>query len=551
MYTEGDWTRTSRLALVGVLSTALLVLGNVTTVLAAPADYDANGNGTIERDEVFLAINDYFDGNIDKDEVIDVINLYFSGANVEVEPTPTDDQIDWTPCEPLGVECGFVEVPADYRDPGAGNITIAVNVLRAASQDERVGYLFVNPGGPGGSGLDLVQNVVTRGVFAKELVERFDIVGFDPRGVGESEPEFACGGPGEQLALLDMIVGPADTPDEIAAGEAAANLCIESMGPIGSLLHSQYVANDMDEIRKALGVDQISYLGYSYGSTLGVWYATLFPDSVRAMVLDGANDPVDLAATQRERVDEAIEETAPFAASLEKALMACSDPRCPIYNGGDPIGYYKQAVKKLDLVKSAAYDHPLAGFWGVVSTLYSEERWPYLWQGLFELKEYDDPSILVVFAKTQFGPEPTGASFTAHVNCLDHWVLNPALDRATRLDDSIVFETAVDGMFPLLELLDPMFASPCSFYDLLDPRPFEGPLDGGGVPILVIGNHSDPFTPFSESEDLATEVLDNGYLLETSHIKHTVYPDIECVNDHVHRALIDGVYPTERHVFCE
>ena len=547
-----DWTRTSRLAVVGVLSTALLVLGTVTTALATPADYDANGNGTIERDEVVLAIKAYFAGDIERDEVIKVIKLYFSGANIiEVEDTPTGDQINWTPCEPLGVECGFVEVPADYRDHNAGSITIAVNVLRATSQDERVGYLFVNPGGPGGSGLELVQNVVTSGAFAEELVERFDIVGFDPRGVGESEPEFACGDPGEQLALLDMIDGPADTPDEIAAGEAAVNLCIESMGPIGSLLHSQYVANDMNEIRKALGVDQISYLGYSYGSTLGVWYATLFPDSVRAMVLDGANDPVDLAATQRERFDDAIEEIAPFEALLEQALTACSDPSCPIYNDGDPVGYYKQAVKKLDLVISATYDHPRAGFFGVITTLYREEWWPYLWQGLFELKEYDDPSILVVFAKAQFGPEPTGASFTAHVNCLDHWVLNPALDRTTRLDDSIAFETAVDGMFPLLDAIDPMFASPCPFYDLLDPRPFEGTFDGGGVPILVIGNHSDPFTPFSESEDLATEVLDNGYLLETSHIKHTVYPDIECVNNYVHSTLIDGVYPTERRVFCE
>ena len=466
------------------------------------------------------------------------------------ETTPAGEHIDWTQCGPFEIECGFVEVPADYRDPGAGSIRIAVNVHRATSQDKRIGYLFVNPGGPGASGLEFVR-YVPHGVFTEELIAHFDIVGFDPRGVGASEPAFACGGPGEQLALLAMIDGAIDTPDDMAAGEAAANLCIQSMGHIGGLLHSQYVANDMDEIRRALGADQISYLGFSYGSALGVWYATLFPESVRAMVVDGANDPVDLAATQQERVDEALEEVGPIAALLEQALTACKDPLCPIYNDGDPIGYFKQAVTKLDLVNSAADNHPLAGLFGVISTLYSEETWPSLWTGLFELNEKDDPSTLLEFSKIQLGPEPAAASFTLHVNCLDDWVLHPALDRLTRLDDSVIIEAVGREMFPLLALMDPSFPSPCLFYDQFAPEPFDGPLDGGGVPILVVGNRSDPFTSIGESEELVTETLNNGYLLETSHISHVVYPDNECVNNHVHKVLIDGVYPTERRLSCE
>lgn len=179
-----------------------------------------------------------------------------------------------------------MDVPADYRDPDAGGIRIAVNARRADNQDERIGYLFVNPGGPGLSGLELVQD--SDFVFADELMARFDIVGFDPRCVGDSEPEFACGTPGERIELLATVDGEIDTPEEIAVGEAAANLCIESMGDVGALLHSEYVARDMDEMRRQLGSEQISYLGFSYGSTLGVWYATLFPKSVRAMVVDGA-----------------------------------------------------------------------------------------------------------------------------------------------------------------------------------------------------------------------------------------------------------------------
>ena len=149
------------------------------------------------------------------------------------------------------------------------------------------------------------------------------------------------------------------------------------------------------------------------------------------------------------------------------------------------------------------------------------------------------------------GPEPTAASFTLHVNCLDDWVLHPGLDRLTRLDDSVIFEAVGREMFPLLALMDPSFPSPCLFYDQFAPEPFEGPLDGGGVPILVVGNRSDPFTSIGESEELVVETLNNGYLLETSHFNHVVYPGNECVNNHVHKVLIDGVYPTERRLSCE
>ena len=140
---------------------------------------------------------------------------------------------------------------------------------RATSPGNRIGYLFVNTGGPGGSGIEVVHEIPF-GRFTDEIVAHFDIVGFDPRGVGESQPAFACGDPGEQLALLATIDGAIDTPAEIAAGEAAANLCIQSMGLVAGPLHSEYVAKDMDGIRKALDADQIPYFGFSYGSVLGV-----------------------------------------------------------------------------------------------------------------------------------------------------------------------------------------------------------------------------------------------------------------------------------------
>ena len=463
-------------------------------------------------------------------------------------------EIDWSPCKSSRrFECGVVQVPADYRDPQAGSLSIALNVHRATLPDERIGYLLVNPGGPGGSGLELVESIGSEfAAFADELVERFDIVGFDPRGVGASEPKFECGAPGEQLDLRRSIDAPVDTPAEIAAGEAAANLCIESMGPVGGLLHTAYVANDMDEIRKALGAEQVSYLGYSYGSAVGVWYATLFPGSVRAMVIDGADNPVDSAANQEERVADAIEETAPIAILLERALTACASPECPIYNDGDPLGYYRKATEKLHLVIAAAGNHPDAAAFAVISPLYAEFLWPILWQGLFRLNEHDDPSILLQFTTLQWEDGgPRVARMPEHVGCLDDWALHPELDRATRLADGEAYDAALDEEFPLLALLGRPLFSTCPFYDQFAPEPLNGPLDGGGVPILVVGNHGDPFTPFIESEELIREQLTNGYLLETSHATHTVYPSNECVRDHVHRVLIDGKYPSERLIVCE
>ena len=468
----------------------------------------------------------------------------------EVELQLAKELLPWTECAP-NLECLRVPVPADYRDPEARAIDIFIDVHWATSPEQRIGYLFVNPGGPGVSGVQYVAST-EYGIFPDEIVERFDIIGFDPRGVGFSDPEFACGGLGEQLALRASVEDDViDTPEEIAAGEAAANLCIESMGPVGGLLHSAYVARDMDEIRKALGADQISYLGYSYGSALGVWYATLFPESVRAMVVDAAANPVDEATTIEERIAESIERSRPSEEILERALKACADPECPIYNDGDPVGYYLEAAAKLDLVNSAAGGYPIAGSLGVISALYAEELWPVLWQGLFELNENDDPAILLELAMRQSAVREPGASFTGHVNCLDAWALDPEEDRATYLEKLATVRAAIEGMFPLTEAASRPYLDICLFYDQFAPPPLEGPFDGGGVPILVVGNHSDPVTPFVESEELATETLSNGYLVETSHPTHTVYPANECVNHHVHRALIDRVYPSEGRVYCE
>lgn len=459
------------------------------------------------------------------------------------------ESIEWEEIEE-GVDVGFVLVPLDYGDPGAGELAIAVLVHRATRPDNRIGYLLVNPGGPGGSGLDMAYAAAFGEGFSADVIERFDIVGFDPRGVGLSEPIFECGVPGEQLSLLLTIDPPYDSAEELAAGEAAAQLCAASMGPAAGFLHSEFVARDMDEIRRALGADHISYYGASYGSTLGVWYATLFPQHVRAMVVDGADNPVDDLSSQEARIASGIEEAAQFEVLLGEALDACDSPSCPIHNDGDPRGFLAANAHRLAEVADATNGSPLSGALGVITTLYAEETWPLLWQGLADLVERDDPSILAEFAMVQLGDSTGGTTFTEHINCLDSWVLYPQLDRQTRLGDEVAEAAAIEEQLPLLNLLEMNAPSTCVFYDTIAPPAFDGPLDGGGAPILVIGNPSDPATPYSESQELVEETLSNGHLLAADHPAHVAYPANACAVEAVHAVLIELAPPSDRAGVC-
>ena len=461
------------------------------------------------------------------------------------------EEIDWQDCD--GLSCGMLSVPLDYRDLDAGRLDMAVAVHRATRPESRLGYLFVNPGGPGASGMEMARRALDGpgAAFSAEVIERFDIVGFDPRGVGASEPQFKCGAPGEQLGLFNTVDLPYDTPEELAAGEAAVQLCVDDMGPATGLVHSEYAARDMDRLRDALGAEQISYYGASYGSTLGVWYATLFPQRVRAMVVDGADNPVDDVSTLAARIDSTIEELEQFEVLLEQALAACDRAACPIHNDGDPRGYFIDNSPRLRDVAPAAHGNPAAGGLGVLTALYSEDYWPLLWQAMADLVERDDPSLLAELAKIQLGDSTGGTTLTAHINCLDSWVIHPQLDRSVRIGDEVSTWAAVSERLSLITVLGLRIPTACPFYDLIAPPPLDGPLDGGGVPILVIGNPLDPATPFSESEELVEDTLANGHLLRADHPSHVVFPAKDCVNEAVHAVLIDLAPPSQHTQACD
>ena len=293
------------------------------------------------------------------------------------EPQP----IEWTS---LGdqIEEGRLEVPIDYANPDAGTFSLYLVRHLAADPSERIGSLLVNPGGPGFSGTILAESAEF--IYSPDLLDRFDIVGWDPRGTGVSEPFIDC------IDNYDEYYAGTDiTPDDdaerqqiIDVAEDFAEQCVERSEDFIQFVGTNNSARDMDTIRRALGEDEISYFGFSYGSELGGTWATLFPDTVRAAVLDGAADP------NANELEGSLQQTAGFEATLATFLAQCSDnPDCAFHNDGDAEGAFDQLMLKIDekpLPTEAG--RPLltrgVALQGVAEAMYSDVLWVDLEQAL-------------------------------------------------------------------------------------------------------------------------------------------------------------------------
>lgn len=445
------------------------------------------------------------------------------------------------------LECATLTVPVDYSDESAGTTDLALNILRSENPDARIGYLFTNPGGPGASALEFVSGAAVG--WPPELRDAFDIVGVEPRGVGDSGITFACGEGREQFDLLSQIEDPPDEPVEVELGREAIALCVESMGPAAMQVGSMAVVDDMEAVRRALGADQVSFLGFSYGTRLGGFYASMYPESLRAVVLDAAPNPVQPDDTVEDLMAAHHLLFGPWHAQFEAALLSCADESCPIWNEGDPMGYWLDTIDSLPILVEAAGGSTVAKIQALNGFLYAEDAWPILHDGIAALREGDDPSVLIDVGLTisTLGADPTAASFTGHVNCLDGFAVDPDDSFATYValasDAAPLIEQSISEDYPLLDgVVNDLTADPCVHFGSFDPPALDGPLDGGGIPILVIGNGSDQVTPLVASEQYAKDVLANGYLVTTDHFQHGVYPLNSCVVEAVHAALLQTEY---------
>lgn len=452
-----------------------------------------------------------------------------------------DQRPDWVSCGDSGQTCADIWVPLDYGDPNGTAITIKAKLDPAADTDAKVGSLFINPGGPGGSGIDYLDRVK----FGSAVTDVYDVVGFDPRGVATSTP-VDCITDAELDAFVAADPSP-DTPQEIAAMEDLwANFtagCQDRSGPLLRHVSTVEVARDLDVMRSVAGDSDLFYFGGSYGTYIGATYAALFPERVGRMVLDGAVDP--LARPLRSHIGQAVG----FETALTEYLNFCVESEsCPL---GDDVETARDAV--VDLLQDLdANPLPTAsgrelteglGFLGVVLPLYSRATWPYLTQGLeYAINGRGDVLLALADAYAKRSSDGTYATNSLEVqsavNCLDH------PERAS-LDQIRSTSARFSKLAPVFGPVATWFAYGCSNWPVSRAEPLPDFSAEGAAPIVVVGTTRDPATPYRQAVKLA-EVLESGVLLTRDGDGHGAYGSgNECIDEAIDAYLADNVVPED------
>ncbi|MEY8039811.1 alpha/beta hydrolase [Saccharopolyspora cebuensis] len=445
-------------------------------------------------------------------------------------------RLSWGPCAPYassasdriafqepGLECARMEAPVDYADPDGPTLSLGVLRRPAADQQDRIGSLVVNPGGPGASGMSSAATM-SAAVAGGELGERFDFVGFDPRGVGASEPAVQClTGPERDAERLDS---DADTsPSGVAETEqearAYAAKCAERSGTeLLANIGTRDVARDLDVLRSVLGDPKLTYLGFSYGTRIGSEYAEEFPGNVRALLLDGAIDPTQSA------VDSLVAQGAGFQRAFDDFAVWCTRrPDCAL--GDDPGA----AVRRFQQLTRPLVDQPVPAGRGrqlsygdattaAVQALYAPSLWEYLDLGLRGLRDGDGEMLLAL--ADQYYQRGAGGNYA---NTMDAFDAVHCVDDARVLDPAVLREA--DRRYreaaPFLDDGNPPSGArdTCAFW----PVPVTGEQDPPEVgklpPVLVVSTTGDPATPYRAGVALA-EAL-RGRLLTFEGTQHTAF----------------------------
>lgn len=453
-----------------------------------------------------------------------------------------DQQADWESCG-SSYECATVEVPLDYADPGGDTVEIELKRAPATSGGDRVGSLFINPGGPGASGLDYVDFFLSK--VSPDLRAAYDVVGFDPRGVGTSDPVTCLSDD-----RLDTFIAYDPDPDTASEERQAVALvrelgdaCQQNTGALAAHVSTIEVAKDLDILRAAVGDGRLHYYGASYGTSIGATYAELFPDKIDRMVLDGALDP------QLSIEELNIEQAEGFQGALEAYVKDCVAAGCPLGSSEtEVLGGIEDFLDGLDAqpIDSGDPDRPLTealGFYGIAVTLYNQDYWTYLTNALEAAFDGDGSQLLLLSdAYTDRNPGGGYASNSSQVNyavnCLDHPV-------ETDVSEIKAAEPEYEQASPVFGRVFAWSLLGCANWPI-EPTLDSLSIDGSGAPpIVVVGTTRDPATPYQWSQALADQ-LESGVLVSRDGDGHTGYHmGNSCVDDAIDGYLIKGKVPDD------
>lgn len=444
----------------------------------------------------------------------------------------------------LTYECGTVEVPQDWDRPDEPEtFEIALMRVRRDDQTDRIGSLLVNPGGPGASGIDTAVYLSLGQAFGgipESVLRRFDLVGFDPRGVARSNPVdcFTNADLDASFAADPDPVSQAEFDELVAESRRIGQKCAAEHGETLGLFSTRQTAHDLDALRHAVGDEQLNYLGFSYGTLIGAVYAHLYPENIRAMVLDGAVDPDEPFLESSEG------QARGFERAFDNFTAWCTDTpeQCPLRP--DARAAVTEAIDQ-------ARNSPVTGqdgreatsgwvFTAVLSALYSQQLWPVLATAIVQL-ESGDPSGVFDLADSYAGRDEQGnydnmfAANTA-VNCAD-------ADQRVSLEQARALQEQWREQYPLFGPALATGAVTCTVWPApADPYP-TGPATGA-PPIVVIGTTGDPATPYESTAQLA-ELLQVGVVVTSEGEGHTAYPENRCIAEVVDAYLVDLTVPAE------
>lgn len=451
-------------------------------------------------------------------------------------------QADWKSCPDRSarVQCATIQVPMDYSDPAGRTLDLAL--LRVPATGTARGSLVVNPGGPGAGGLDFAEYVVT--VMDPQVRANFDIVGFDPRGVGESAPVTCL--TGKQTTRWYRTDPTPDNAKERRTlwrrAGAISDGCVKNDPQLARFVGTEETVRDMDVIRRAVGDDALNWFGFSYGTTLGAAYAQQFPDRVGRMVLDGGVDPrlnaMQVSKDQSDGFQQAMQR---FAADCSKRSGCVADSPAGVLSNINAL------LRRLDR-RSMPTDGSRRLVQGEAITalffsMYSTDLWSTLRTGLRQANNNDGTTLqlLAQLANDQIGPNRYGSNIASAFYAIGCWDY-PATPGVAGLRSS-ARAWSEGAKVPEMARAMSWGNAPCSNWfghSSASPQAVSSSTDS---PILVIGTTFDPATPYAWSQALV-EQLPTSRLLTHRGDGHTAYGGTnECVDSITEEFLLTGTLP--------